>query len=173
MLMNIQRKGRYTGLSLVSTLAACLYGIFIWRLSFRAQGQVYFTLVDDAMVSMRYAQHLARGFGLVWNIGQKPVEGFTNPGWMLLMAALHLFPIPASKISLGVMLVSALILLINILIVYKICRALQPDSKVAPLMAATITAFLFSVDLLVAEGYGSGFVDAAHRCGVACRPSDE
>jgi hypothetical protein len=58
------------------------------------------------MISMRYAQHLAQGHGLVWNIGEAPVEGFTNLGWTLYMAFLHLFPIPASKISLAVMLTS-------------------------------------------------------------------
>jgi hypothetical protein len=163
--MDTKRTTTFTGISLVLALAACLYIIFIWRLSFHAQGQVYFTLVDDAMVSMRYAQHLAHGFGLVWNIGQKPIEGFTNPGWMLLMAVLHLFPIPASKISLGVMLVAALILLINVLIVYKICRQLLPGSGITQLLAATITAFYFPLVFWALRGMEVGLltllIDAA------------
>src|SRR5512143_1738471 len=115
--MDRKRNAASAGISLISLLAALAYLGFIWRSSFRIAGITYFTLVDDAMISMRYAQHLARGFGLVWNIGQPPVEGFTNPGWVLLMAGFHLFPIAASKISLGVMLLSALILLANILVI--------------------------------------------------------
>src|SRR5574340_1380319 len=94
--------------------AALFHSLFILRTSCRIRGELYFTLIDDAMVSMRYAQHLAQGHGLVWNIGEQPVEGFTNPAWMLFMAFLHLFPIPASKISLAVMIGSSIILLANI-----------------------------------------------------------
>ena len=130
-------------LRLLILTAALFYIIFILRTAFRVQGTLYFTLIDDAMVSMRYAHHVAQGFGAVWNIGEKPVEGFTNPGWMLLMAFFHLFAIPASSISLAVMLTSAIVLLANTFIVYKLCEIFQPGSKYAPLLAATITAFYF------------------------------
>ncbi len=130
-------------LGLLLAAAAAAYAVFIARTAFRVGGITYFTLVDDAMVSMRYAQHLARGFGLVWNIGQKPVEGFTNPAWMLLMSLFHLLPIPTSKVSLAVMILSALILLANVIIVYRICRTLRPASPLAGFLAAGIMAFYF------------------------------
>jgi len=130
-------------LKILIAAAAIYYIIFILRTAFRIQGVLYFTLIDDAMVSMRYAQHVAQGFGAVWNIGEKPVEGFTNPGWMLLMAFFHLFAIPISKISLVVMITSAVVLLANALIVYRLCEVFQPESKYAPLLAAGITAFYF------------------------------
>ena len=93
-------------LNLILAAAAIFYLAFIFGTSFVIKGERYFTLVDDAMISMRYAQHLAQGHGLTWNIGEAPVEGFTNLGWTLYMGFLHLFPIPASKISLAVMLTS-------------------------------------------------------------------
>jgi hypothetical protein len=40
---------------------------------------------DDAFISMRYAQNLVRGLGLVFNAGEK-VEGYTNFLWTLFMA---------------------------------------------------------------------------------------
>ena len=49
-------------------------------------GKRYWILFDDAMISMRYALHLANGYGLTWNPGEH-VEGFTNPLWTTLMAA--------------------------------------------------------------------------------------
>ncbi len=48
-------------------------------------GQRHFVLFDDAMISMRYADNLAHGNGLVWNIGEK-VEGFTNPLMVFIMS---------------------------------------------------------------------------------------
>ncbi|MCL2449837.1 MAG: hypothetical protein FWD17_12890 [Polyangiaceae bacterium] len=41
---------------------------------------------DDAFISFRYARHLAEGHGLVWNVGEPPFQGFTNPLWTLLLA---------------------------------------------------------------------------------------
>ena len=133
----------FNHLKLMLAAAALFYLVFILRTAFRIQGTLYFTLIDDAMVSMRYAHHVAQGFGAVWNIGDKPIEGFTNPGWMFYMAVLHLFAIPASKISLGIMTASAIVLLANTYVVYRICEVLQPGSKYAPLIAAGITAFYF------------------------------
>ncbi|AKV01378.1 acyltransferase 3 [Labilithrix luteola] len=41
---------------------------------------------DDAFISFRYARHLAAGHGLVWNVGEPPLQGFTNPLWTLAIA---------------------------------------------------------------------------------------
>ena len=129
--------------TLILITAAIFYLAFVIGTSFVANGERYFTLVDDAMISMRYAQHLAQGHGLVWNIGEAPVEGFTNLGWTLYLSFLHLFSIPAAKISLVVMLTSLAILLANIHIVWQIAAALLPDSQYAPALAALVTAFYF------------------------------
>ncbi len=134
---------RPSALKLVLLAAACFYLVFILRSSFRIAGVTYFTLIDDAMVSMRYAQHLADGRGLVWNIGEKPVEGFTNPGWMFFMAVLHWFQLPAAKISAVVMGAAAIILLLNAYLVHQVCKAIQPDGRYGPLIAGTVTAFYF------------------------------
>ncbi len=130
-------------LIIILIAAGAFYLAFIVGTSFIIKGERYLTLVDDAMISMRYAKHFAQGDGLVWNIGGKPVEGFTNLGWTLYMAILHLLPVSASKISLAVMLTSLAILLANIVVAYKISDLLLPHSKYAPILAATITAFYF------------------------------
>lgn len=45
-------------------------------------------LCDDAFISLRYAQHLAGGQGLRFNVGEEPpVEGFSNLLWVLWGAA--------------------------------------------------------------------------------------
>jgi arabinofuranosyltransferase len=52
-------------------------------------GEIHTTLFDDAMISMSYARTFASNLDLVWFPGADRVEGFTNLGWTLLMAAVH------------------------------------------------------------------------------------
>lgn len=44
-------------------------------------------VVDDAAISFSYARNLALGWGLVSAPGAEPVEGFSNPLWILLLSA--------------------------------------------------------------------------------------
>lgn len=44
-------------------------------------------LSDDALISLRYARRLLDGLGLTWTEG-RPVEGYSNLLWILLVAAL-------------------------------------------------------------------------------------
>jgi hypothetical protein len=43
---------------------------------------------EDAAMLMRYAVHLAEGYGIVWNIGEKPVDGATDFLFMAMVALL-------------------------------------------------------------------------------------
>ncbi|HET9915037.1 MAG TPA: hypothetical protein VFQ13_24315, partial [Anaerolineales bacterium] len=90
------------------------YGFqFIQKSAIDVEGQRYYILFDDAMISMRYAYNLAHGLGLVWNAGEY-VEGFTNPLWVGYMALFHLFPIPASQISFYIQLSGLVFLALNL-----------------------------------------------------------
>lgn len=42
--------------------------------------------IDDTFITFRYAENLAHGFGLVWNPGGPPTEGYTNFLYVLLLA---------------------------------------------------------------------------------------
>ena len=67
-----------TAASVALAAAALVFGL--WR----ALGAAW--LADDSFISFRYAEHLARGHGLVYNVGER-VEGYTNLLWTLLVAA--------------------------------------------------------------------------------------
>ncbi|WP_233160868.1 hypothetical protein [Actinophytocola xanthii] len=43
----------------------------------------WFFTIDDAYITFRYSDNLANGHGPVWNVGEDPVEGFTNFLWMV------------------------------------------------------------------------------------------
>jgi len=114
-----QQHGRFELALLLCALA--VYGAaFIVRTSFVVDGIRYFSLQDDGMVSMRYAKNLAAGYGLVWNPGGPRVQGYTNPLWVGLMAAVHILPIPVSKISLAVQIVALACVLVTVSIVRRL-----------------------------------------------------
>lgn len=44
--------------------------------------------VDDAFIGFQYIDNLTAGHGFVFNAGDRPIEGVTNIGWLLTIAAL-------------------------------------------------------------------------------------
>ena len=65
----MNKKGLLIGLLLVAS--------FIYLLLFQLKAIWPFT-IDDMYISLRYAKHWADGYGLLWNIGEEPVEGYSN-----------------------------------------------------------------------------------------------
>jgi arabinofuranosyltransferase len=121
----------------------CIYAMwFILRTSSVVDGERYFALFDDEMISMKYAENLAHGYGLIWN-HQRPderVEGYTNLLWTLFMAGFHLLPVAKSKMSLLVEIMGAIFLLINLFFVRKISELIKKET-LFPLLAVIYTAF--------------------------------
>jgi hypothetical protein len=62
---------------------ACVW--LAWRTLSRVAAAWSFT-TDDAYITLRYAQHLHAGEGLVWNLGEAPVEGYSNFAYVLIAA---------------------------------------------------------------------------------------
>ncbi|HUT56137.1 MAG TPA: hypothetical protein VM658_22285 [bacterium] len=61
-------------------------------------------VVDDTFIIFRYSRNLVAGFGLAWNQGSPPVEGYTSLPWVMIMAVpfvLRLDPVLFSK-ALGI-----------------------------------------------------------------------
>jgi arabinofuranosyltransferase len=144
---------RPSAIEMAITLAFCVYAaIFILQSSFVIDGIRYFSLFDDDMVSMRYAANLAHGQGLVWNPGGEKVLGFTNPLWVLYMAAFHLLPISASKVALLIQLSGALFLILNLFVVGAVCKELAPELTLAGPIAMALTAFYNPLDNWALQG---------------------
>jgi hypothetical protein len=66
--------------SLWCAAALGLLAVAVWR-------DAWPWIADDTFISLRYAEHLVQGHGLVWNPGER-VEGYSNLLWILLTAAL-------------------------------------------------------------------------------------
>jgi arabinofuranosyltransferase len=67
--------------ALVLMLLMALTALFAWRF-------VNFSIppFEDAAMLMRYSDHLAHGKGIVWNIGDAPVDGATDFLFMVVVA---------------------------------------------------------------------------------------
>ncbi len=70
---------------------------------------------DDAYISFRYAEHLADGHGLTFNVGEPPVEAYSNLLWILILGVLY-------KIGFGLPTVAPLVCVIlgalNVVLLY-------------------------------------------------------
>jgi hypothetical protein len=112
----------------------------------------YFTLLDDAMISMRYAKNLTEGYGLVFNAGGERVEGYTNFLWVLIMAAVHLLPIAQTKICLAVQILGGLLGLLNLVLIRRLANYLFPSTPSVALVAIALTAFYLPLNTWNLQG---------------------
>jgi arabinofuranosyltransferase len=109
--IRVIRRDQRLPIALALLVFAVVYALYIAGGTFRADGRLVGSLFDDALISLRYAQHLSRGAGLVWNVGERPpVEGFTNFGWTLAIALLTK-AVPSYIAPIGVSLLGAALLL--------------------------------------------------------------
>lgn len=106
-------------------------------------------LYDDAYISYRYADNLARGAGLVWNVGEAPTEGFTNLLLVLVLAPFLHFgvdPLLASRVL-------ALISLSGIgVVLFTIARRQYSTSTATAIVAGTLPALIPASLALVLVG---------------------
>jgi arabinofuranosyltransferase len=139
--------------------ATVAFGVVcVQRASTVVNGQRTYTLFDDAMVSMRYAHHLADGHGLVWNVGQPGVEGYTNFLWTLWLAVLHLTWVPARDLGLLVGLSGLALLVANLVVVARLCRRLAPDRPTVERAALFLTATCYPLLFWTLRGMEVGLV---------------
>ncbi len=86
----------------ITSKKLCIVSVFVAVILFILMlVYVWGFTVDDAFISFNYGVHLANGFGLVWNIGQPPVEGYTDFLWVLIIAVISLLkldPVISTKI---------------------------------------------------------------------------
>ncbi len=148
---------------LVSPLALLLLllilwgGWFIYRTSFVVEGKRYFTLFDDAMISMTYARNLVEGHGLNWARWGEPVEGFTHPLWMLLMIPVNALPVALADRSLLMQILSLLTLAGTVVAVRRLVLDHFSEGDARHWMpAAVLTAFYYPLAYWTLMGMETG-----------------
>ena len=144
------------GLALIP--GAAFAAVFIVRSSWVTAGHRRFSLFDDAMISMSYARTLSRTGELVWFEGAARVEGFTNPLWTFVMAALHVVGLTASQISVAIMLIGLLCLLASAVLAAWLSFQLNPASRWAPVVTAFVMSLTYPLIFWSLRGMEVGLV---------------
>jgi hypothetical protein len=118
-------------------------GWLIARSSFPVGGRRFFSLFDDAMISMTYARNLIEGYGLNWARQGAPVEGFTHPLWLALMIPVNALPIALRYRALLVQLSSLVLLGATVVAVRRLMLDHFAERTGRWLPAAVLTAFYY------------------------------
>jgi len=102
---------------------------------------------EDAAILMRYSQHLAHGHGIIWNLGEKPVDGATDFLFMIVVALLAKTGLTIESSARCISFASHIFL---VLLVYHAIRSLHRSRQWVALLCA----------LYVAIGPGLNYVQA-------------
>jgi hypothetical protein len=94
-----------------------LFAFVLIFLIFVAHSFYLSVVAEDAFISFRYANNLVNGFGLVWNIDEPPVEGYTNFLWVIFCSMGLLLNL---KLTIFSQLLGILSSVITLIYVYKI-----------------------------------------------------
>jgi arabinofuranosyltransferase len=97
---------------------------------------------DDSFISFRYAEHLAQGHGLTFNVGERPVEAYSNFLWIVLCAGMHKagLGLPKATPYAGILLGW-----LSLCVLWTLCRRRAPlwTQQLPPLLAfATFGPFV-------------------------------
>lgn len=104
--------------------------------------------IDDAFISFRYARNFADGYGLVYNPGSTPVEGYTNFLWVIMLAACHRLGL---AVPLAAKLLGGEFGVLTLIALWDLPRRLIPDKN--RLIATPVIIALLSVyGVACAEG---------------------
>jgi len=80
----------------------------------------FWTIVDDAFISFRYARNFALGHGLRYNLGEHlPVEGYSNFLWVIISAVFEFFRL---DVTFWPLLLSALCGVVLLWLVFDVLR---------------------------------------------------
>ena len=141
-LLKIRSNDRETYLLLILSVFFILWGFwFIFLSSFVVDGVRHFLIIDDGMISFRYALNLVNGNGLVWNTGEY-IEGFTNPLWTMVMA-LSIFIFGQNLAPLIIQLLGLTLLLFSGFYIYSIVQILNKKFELNYRYLSLLPSFLF------------------------------
>ncbi|MDP8238433.1 MAG: hypothetical protein P9X24_05040 [Candidatus Hatepunaea meridiana] len=107
-------------------------------------GERFWWLIDDEMISMRYARNFISGLGLVWNPGER-VEGYSNFLWTIYMSVVHLFVKASSKTSLIILLTNITLIACTIPVIIRLCHLFKSNSFV---IYGSVLGFVLNINVM-------------------------
>lgn len=133
------------------TVSACF--VFFLLNAF-SRGQ---TTSEDAFILFRYGKHLSEGYGLVYNIGEEPTMGFTEPLAVLITAIAFLVKVdPLLLIRIFSLIAIGLMAISYVTFVWKFSHSSTPISFIHFAACLPLCQWLLTGDLVVNSMTGMG-----------------
>lgn len=123
-------------LASVGALLALCFLVMPERPSLRSLGG----FVDDSFIFFRYAEHLADGAGVVWNVNEPPVEGISSLAWLSFLAGGHRLsglPVPLIALWGGIAFAGLAIVVAWSVTRQLLAREYRAFAVLAPILIAT------------------------------------
>jgi hypothetical protein len=140
--------GSDTGLFVSVLLTAA-----VWCWWFGWRGSLPF---EDATMLFRYVDNVAAGHGVVWNVGEAPVDGATDLGFMFLLAAVRTFGVGSQTAAL-ILNSLAFLAVAGGVFVFARLRQIPP----VPAVLASALFVLSPAVTLIHAGFGAVFFSAS------------
>jgi arabinofuranosyltransferase len=115
--------------------------------------------IEDAAMLMRYADHFAHGYGIVWNIGDAPVDGATD---FLFMVILGVFVKAGLSVEFATRFLGFSAHILTIWVVYLALRYLFHAP--VPVAAASAAYLIFGTGFYYVAAYFGTTVFALSAC---------
>ena len=112
---------------------------------------VRWQIYEDAAMLFRYAQHVSAGHGIVWNIGDPPVDGATDLLFMWMIAGLNHLGV---SIETAARVIGTVAHLATIVLIFVGARTLGAAGRTAALLSATYVA-IGPAKVYIAGGFGT------------------
>lgn len=99
--------------------------------------------IDDAFIGFRYSENIANGHGALFNIGEKPVEGYSDFLWLLMGA---FFVKTGFSAMMASKYMGIFFSLLNILVLYRLSlKAISNKfyASLPPLLLSAVPAYAF------------------------------
>jgi len=124
--------------------------IFIFSLAiltlfaFLRSSYIYTTIVDDAYIFFRFAENIYSGYGIIWNVGENVVEGYSSFLYLALLLGgkLFSFDLEVFSIIIGI-LCSSIHLYISYLIYNHFYPHLRKENKITLILILLSPAYLY------------------------------
>jgi len=151
---------RFSPFFLVACIPSSIFMcLFVFRNSFKFNDRRYFTLFDDAMISMTYARTFAQTGNLIWTPGSNRVQGFTNPLYVLIMAGLHKVGLNSERGSLVISLLGAVLIIATSLIVgYLVSSLVSTNARFVVLIATGSIGLTYPLTFWTLRGMEVGLI---------------
>lgn len=106
---------------------------------------------EDAAMLLRYAGHLAQGHGIVWNVGEAPVDGATDFLFMVMVAGLSKFGL---RLEVASLLLTFTAHLLTVFLVYRMLMR-QSNNNVWAASFSALVVMMGPAFSYIEAGFGT------------------